>query len=186
MEPLTRHQKLVELATQYNAEHPDSAIDLVKYQTELLFSLWARKVDVDTLGFGLPYDDAIKGWVPSVDEENDEFIYELNKLTNYLIYQHRNQLGDFLIYALYSPLMDHPYLSNEERSKVKRNLENFNEFYTQLSVSKGQPIESYSHLRQMLENKQFSDLDLFYLMIECENYCIFDKLSWEQFLMHVK
>lgn len=200
MEPSIRHQKLLGLATQYNAEHPKSAIDLVKYQTpdELLFSLWARKVDVGVLGFGYPYDYAIKEWPPS-DYEDDEPICDLNKLTSYRIYQHRNQLGDFLLYELYSPLIDNRFFSDKEKSRVKETLKMFNCFYTLLPVSNGQPIESYSQIQQMLENKQFSDLDLFYLMIQCENRRIFDdnnsyatyhvfedKLSRERFLERVE
>lgn len=96
-----RHQKLFELASKYNDDHPELPIDLTKCQTsdQLLFSLWSRNVDVGVLGLGHPYDEALTTWRLPVTNIQ----YDLNDMFIYRVYLNRNQLVDFLFYSLLLP-----------------------------------------------------------------------------------
>lgn len=163
-----RLSKLTELCVSYNnsimESAPENAIDLIKYNTSemLIFNLWYHEVDVGVLGFGYPYDDMIKDWVPEVEDEVENKI-ESNK--TYLSYVHSDRIPYFLYYSLYL-MKDIREPTFTDREKLTKNVIKFNDILNEIGKS---PISDYRELRQLLVSGTFTKIELCCLLWKCES-----------------
>lgn len=192
--PTSKTAYLIELCQKYNRVNPELAIDLEKYTTEkeLIFCLWERQIFSDKFGFGQPYDEALQGYSQEYDLEDEDLERRLYGLETHSVYQsylHPDMVSNFLYDALDLPLVSSISIAtltenlkeyrsyfgkdvSEYPEHVFDNINKFNDFWCKL-VKK--PIKDYNELRQILVSSELTNLDLCYLLWECENYGIFKK-----------
>lgn len=84
------------------------------------------------LGFGAPYDEALRGWALQYVEESDSYRYNLETNPVYIAYTHPNHIKEFLYYSLLLPKSwgnYYPIPLKESSDILARNLERFNIFF---------------------------------------------------------
>lgn len=186
---MDRNSALVDLCQKYNNEHEESKIDFeeCKCDEDLIFSLWARKIDVGEFGFGNPYDKALEGWAIEIDDYTGEPIYILSKSYMYRCWYNSDKIPEFLCIALNLPeeastkasvfksLKE--YVDNEAASRigglyVYTPLTQFNYIWSLLNK---EPIISYDELRRILRSGELTRIQLCYLFFECNNFNVMVK-----------
>jgi hypothetical protein len=182
---LMETNNLIVLCKTYNVKHPELIIDLNKYLTkeELIFCLWERDVDIGDFGFGQPYDETFKNYSREYDAEDEDLerrLYGLNNNSVYQSYLHPDMVSNFLCNALDLPLVIVTNIAVVSKNlkdfrdscpeQIDNNINKFNDFWCKL-IKK--PIKDYTELRQILVSNTLTNLDLCYLLWECDNYGIF-------------
>lgn len=185
--------KLTEIIQEYNDKVSDNrkidinlAINWIpqKPHIGLILAIWQKQPpwkepgDLDPrsipkkLTFGEPYD-ILKGWCPGgitdkdKEEENE---YDLDECFIALAFRYIADLRMLLYMSLPLPYADGENIDFGYSKEIfKRNIERFNEFWIKLKIAK-EPISCYEdfwpHIFTM------SDLDVIYVLMECENNSI--------------
>lgn len=178
-----RMSKLVELCVDHNNSVSDSCpeklIDLEKYTTpeDLIFNLWYHEIDVGVLGFGYPYDDILRNWVPD-DAEEDEEKTSFEHTIAYLSFIHSDRIPDFLYYSLVLK-KDKTYYGYHDEShnkKTKRNMIKIKEIWAK--IGRKETISNYHDLRKILKSNILTKIELCCLLWECEDNDLFNVGIW--------
>jgi hypothetical protein len=193
---------LIELCKTYNNDHKESAIDINKDYSdeELIFLLWEREIDVGDLGFGHPYDDALKGWVLQSDDDTGERIFNLDTCWVYRAFNRIDKVIDFLSNSLDLPLPANALTAaenkfgkfkeyrdkreadsnyNDTTGVVFNDINTFHYFWTKMGK---RPISSYTDLRLILASKTLTPIQLCYLLFESENWLLINRENGMAFL----
>lgn len=185
-------EKLIKYAEKYNETHPYKRdpltfIPLEKFKSEITFidkliellviCLWEREVEFPSeLSFGEPYDEILKGWsLTNDDNEPYNRIYMNDKNLVYLILTHSDLARQFLYYSL-DIAMDEKHCMSISKSNEK-NLTELNDILNWLNKS---PVINKRDF--LMQSKKYTPFDLCFLVFETEMRNITSKKLYYGFL----
>lgn len=177
---MERNYRLLNLCLGHNSanqSNPELLIDLYKYKTaeDLIFNLWYHNIDVGNLGFGEPYDEIIKDWVP------DNYDQPFEENAAYLTYVNAEKIPWFLSYSLVLPKnYNEQWNRSQKFSNSSKILKIFNKFWMNLGK---EPISDYNDFVKILISNTLTKIELCCLLWECQNYRLFNSnMSVDDFL----